>query len=358
MTFQDATPAAAPAAAPARAVHARTAAATSPKADVLDPVSPATKTCRHCGWEVSDTAVICVHCGSHLKSGFSAKTLLAGRKTSRVGLALLASAGGAIAGGAIWGLVAIVTDYELGIVAWAVGWLAGLGVTMFTERRGVVMGLAAAFLAVFGIFFGKFMISYHVASQMSGLRGFFEVAVLEEKMAHDRSFPADIQGQIDQAGSLEKAPSDVQDRALDAARTQLSQMSDEERQELLTQSMLADDEAPVNALITEMAKKKEGLPPDLLDKIEKAGDVYALEEEDFKRVEQVARERVARMNEDERRALVAASVATLQSLQTYTYWFAVAAGTIASFFGCFQILFVGLAVMTAYKLGYSGIGTA
>ena len=80
------------------------------------------------------------------------------QKTGRFGLAVVVSLGGALLGGLIWAGAAAATDYEVGIMAWAVGVLAGLGVVVTTSDRSQRLGLAAAGMAVLGLLVGKLLI--------------------------------------------------------------------------------------------------------------------------------------------------------------------------------------------------------
>jgi hypothetical protein len=74
-------------------------------------------------------------------------------------VALLASIIFVIFGGMLWGLVAKYAHMELGLIAWAIGILAGLGVSLFTTSRGTLLGLALAFIALFGILCGKYFVA-------------------------------------------------------------------------------------------------------------------------------------------------------------------------------------------------------
>jgi hypothetical protein len=72
-------------------------------------------------------------------------------------------AGGVIAalvGGFLWGLIVILTEYEIGIAAWGIGFLAGFAVVRFAGgAKGTPLGVAAVISALFGIVIGKY-ISY------------------------------------------------------------------------------------------------------------------------------------------------------------------------------------------------------
>jgi len=97
---------------------------------------------------------------------------VASRKTSAIAhsvpLAIGASFGAALLGAVLWAVIARVTGYELGIVAWGIGVLAGVGLTLFTEGRSTRLGLLAALFAFLGIMMGKvFIAKWYVMPEMS-----------------------------------------------------------------------------------------------------------------------------------------------------------------------------------------------
>jgi hypothetical protein len=74
---------------------------------------------------------------------------------------LPAVAGGllaAIVGGAVWGLIVILSDYEVGFVAWGIGFLAGFLVVRFAGgRKGVPLQAIAIASSLVGIVLGKYI---------------------------------------------------------------------------------------------------------------------------------------------------------------------------------------------------------
>jgi hypothetical protein len=74
---------------------------------------------------------------------------------------LPALAGGllaAIVGGIVWGLIVIVTDYEVGFVAWGLGFLAGVLVVRFAGgRKGLPLQVIAIASSLVGIVLGKYI---------------------------------------------------------------------------------------------------------------------------------------------------------------------------------------------------------
>jgi hypothetical protein len=66
----------------------------------------------------------------------------------------------AIVGGVVWGLIVILTEYEVGFVAWGIGFLAGFLVVRFAGgRKGVPLQAIAIVSSLVGIVLGKY-ISY------------------------------------------------------------------------------------------------------------------------------------------------------------------------------------------------------
>ena len=71
--------------------------------------------------------------------------------------ALLAGLVAAVVGGIGWTLQVALTDYEVGIVAWAVGGLAGFAVSRAAgRRRGLPLQVVAVAAALLGILLGKY----------------------------------------------------------------------------------------------------------------------------------------------------------------------------------------------------------
>ena len=72
-----------------------------------------------------------------------------------------AIAGGVLAalvGGFLWGLIVIVTDYEVGFVAWGIGFLAGIAVVRFAGgRKGGPLQAVAVVASLLGIVTGKYI---------------------------------------------------------------------------------------------------------------------------------------------------------------------------------------------------------
>ena len=71
--------------------------------------------------------------------------------------ALLAGLVAAVVGGVGWTIQVALTEYELGLVAWAIGGLAGFAVARAAgNRRGLPLQLVAVGSALLGILLGKY----------------------------------------------------------------------------------------------------------------------------------------------------------------------------------------------------------
>jgi len=63
----------------------------------------------------------------------------------------------ALVGGAIWALIAVKTDYEIGFAAWGIGALAGFAVVFFARgRKGLPLQVIAVATSLLGILLGKY----------------------------------------------------------------------------------------------------------------------------------------------------------------------------------------------------------
>ena len=64
----------------------------------------------------------------------------------------------AIVGGVIWGLIVKISDYEVGIIAWGIGFVAGTAV-VFASRgaKGQRLQVIAVVSALVGVLLGKYL---------------------------------------------------------------------------------------------------------------------------------------------------------------------------------------------------------
>ncbi|MEO5575555.1 MAG: signal peptidase I [Gaiellaceae bacterium] len=74
------------------------------------------------------------------------------------GLALLAGLVVAVAGGIAWGLISKYTDYEVGVVAWGIGFVVGFAVERAAGgRRSADLQAIAVVTALLGVLVGKYL---------------------------------------------------------------------------------------------------------------------------------------------------------------------------------------------------------
>lgn len=95
--------------------------------------------------------------------------------------AVLAGIVAAIVGGVIWGLIVKWTDYEVGFVAWGIGFLVGIAVVAATRgARGPVFQVVAVLCALLGILLGKYLSFAWVLQEVAEreTQGAVEISVL------------------------------------------------------------------------------------------------------------------------------------------------------------------------------------
>lgn len=74
----------------------------------------------------------------------------------------------ALGGGLIWGMIVAATDYEIGLVAWGIGVVVGIGVLLGTRgAKGLVFQLVAVIASVSGIAIGKYVAFAHIFVKMA-----------------------------------------------------------------------------------------------------------------------------------------------------------------------------------------------
>jgi hypothetical protein len=80
------------------------------------------------------------------------------RRSGSLLLAVAAGLGAAAVGGVAWGLIVKWSEYEIGIVAWGIGFLAGAAVVAATRGgKGPALQVVAVVSALFGILLGKYL---------------------------------------------------------------------------------------------------------------------------------------------------------------------------------------------------------
>ena len=76
----------------------------------------------------------------------------------------------AIVGGIVWGLIVKISDYEVGFVAWGIGFVAGTAVVFATRGgKGRRLQVIAVVSALVGILLGKYLSFAFVVQDAGGL---------------------------------------------------------------------------------------------------------------------------------------------------------------------------------------------
>ena len=72
----------------------------------------------------------------------------------------------ALVGGILWGLVVILTNYEIGYMAIGIGVLCGYAVVLFAKgKKGFPLQMVATVASILGIIIGKYAIFYHYVKE-------------------------------------------------------------------------------------------------------------------------------------------------------------------------------------------------
>ncbi len=127
--------------------------------------------CNSCGKQIERDSVICIHCGHNLKTGqnvLEEKKTAENHSSKKVSPAVATMKGlpieiggsllGALIGGFIWAAIVYFTQYEIGIVAWGIGILSGLGAVCITKDYSVRLGVIAGTMALVGLVSGNVLI--------------------------------------------------------------------------------------------------------------------------------------------------------------------------------------------------------
>ena len=115
-------------------------------------------TCKNCR-SLHDRKRICPACRAEIEEAIEEEK--AG--VPGLPLAIAGGAAGAILGGILWAVVAVVTDYEVGYVAIAVGALAGWGVVLSCGgKKGQTLQIVAVACSGLGLLLGKYFTVAHV----------------------------------------------------------------------------------------------------------------------------------------------------------------------------------------------------
>lgn len=125
--------------------------------------------CPHCGATLVGGAVLCTSCGYNAQTGRIMKAAALGPGAAAVATkaakwagtfvlgCVLSLVGGAI-GEALWCFIAYKTGYEVGYVAWGIGLITGFGMALGSRMCGVLPGVVAAAVALLAIIVAKILL--------------------------------------------------------------------------------------------------------------------------------------------------------------------------------------------------------
>jgi hypothetical protein len=91
-----------------------------------------------------------------------------------MGLAIAAGIGAAIAGAVLWAVVTVLSEFELGVMAIAVGYLVGQAIILVVKHGNSTFGIVGAVCSLSGCLLGNLLSAVGFASKAMHL-GYFDV---------------------------------------------------------------------------------------------------------------------------------------------------------------------------------------
>ena len=147
---------------------------------------------------------------------------------------MVAGLAAAILGAAIWAGIVIGTGYEVGYVAWGIGILVGLGVTLSGSERGKVIGFSAGGLAMMGLIFAKlFIIQWSAVPQFKSeilADSQLQWALVYDQMIVNNEFSQDVIAQIDAIPEDQPWPQPLQEKIELAVASKIDAMSQPDKE--------------------------------------------------------------------------------------------------------------------------------
>ena len=99
------------------------------------------------------------------------------RTEQNLPLGLLGGFGAAVIGAVVWAAITVATEYQIGYMAIAVGFIVGFAVRMLGKGVDQTFGISGAVLALFGCVLGNFLSIVGFAAKSEGL-GYFDTLSL------------------------------------------------------------------------------------------------------------------------------------------------------------------------------------
>lgn len=251
------------------------------------------------------------------------------------------SAVGAAIGGAIWFGVAMATEYEIGWIAWGLGGMAGFGMHVGYRKSNGMAGVIAAGVSVAAILLAKVAIFHFVTQPL--FDSFSDEGVGVEAV-RSRVIEAVTDEILEQRGY--SWDDDMDEEAFDAA------WEEAEREATVQVRAMSDEQ--LRARDIELMRETVVIP--IADEIlEERGITYEDDPEAYQAAQEDAKEearkRVEAMSDEE----VRERWQTMREEVAQAFTDAVRGSFFEVMFGWMDLLFVGLAVVTAFKLGAQGV---
>jgi hypothetical protein len=147
--------------------------------------------------------------------------------------AIIAGAIAALVGAGLWAGIVLLTNYEVGWVAWGVGALVGLAMTRVTPGRGGAVALFAAVLAAGGLLAGKLMIATFgtgpgLVREIKGDNDLMTQAGLYH-LRETGALPQPVQSRLDALGEADTIPDALWAQMVEAGAAHVAEATRVER---------------------------------------------------------------------------------------------------------------------------------
>ena len=146
-------------------------------------------TCSNCGTELqpgqgflvpsadkkAPAVHLCAGCAEKAEATFEEES-----RAPRVPQALLLGLLAAVVGCVLWYAIVVITNYELGIVAIAIGWLVGTAVMFGAGRkRGLILQIMAVLITLVALLFSEYLIVRHFAVKHLTEQGYTDPTAIQ-----------------------------------------------------------------------------------------------------------------------------------------------------------------------------------
>ncbi|MCK4871713.1 MAG: hypothetical protein KAS72_03205 [Phycisphaerales bacterium] len=264
---------------------------------------------------------------------------------------------GATIGAAMWAAISYYTNYEVGIVAWGIGVLAGIGVRIGAgESLSGTTGILAAVIAILGVVGGKYTaVSVQIDSFMGGGDRTLVVSCIADEIVYEREsnggsvrFPTGVNP------NNAYGPEEYPDHIWMEAQHRYDSLPVEEQEALKGHPFLANPDYVFSYLADSVAEEWEAQGRQL-DWPELDSDRTPAREQEYPaQVWQEAENRWQDMTEQEHKQFEAGVLAYEDQLlaeMVGSVGSQVKRDAFVQSFDLFDLLWLGLAVVSAWKLG-------